>query len=263
MKFSLGISLIVFASLLGGCNPSIPSGSGGNSTTTTSQTTTTNGGAGGTTMTNGGTGGGGFEDVVLGPSDNCTGVVSFGPISSTLDAPLVNVPLVDESGSPIYEDGALACKLVIPPAIPFTFTSWELSWGGDFPPDAVSFLGPKNPVFPFVLEDGNHLTITSLGNNPDPTVTISLTETISDKETGLYVCARLGFDGENRSNVKACHRKDGSSNPNILYSNTTNGLVSPLPDVDLEQLQDSPTPALAMALGNGPYEWAMVVHGHH
>ena len=206
-----------------------------------------------------------YVDTALG-AVVCKGAQPFAPTDAANDQVKVpNIPLVDESGQPLEEDGALACERFIPPSLPYAFTGWEPGFstsGGTcgVVPDAGSFVAPILAAFPRTL---SVFTVGPIDPaNPSP---IPLDVTIDSPADALYLCIRMRIDGVQRGCVRACKIQNGDEmpDPNALWSNTVNGVVSgELPYVDLEPLSESPTQSLADAFGLGSYTMGHVVHGH-
>jgi len=259
--------------LLGLCGcAKTDAGSGDGGTTATAGAGGSTGGTGGA-LVSGGTGGStesttsssSSTTVAIGPGADCTGDYPIVPIYGDADQILVNFPLVDEGGATLFEDGALACKRVVPPYLPFTVDDWQLTLGVGFgcslPPDAVSFVAPKAPTFPITIGPESSFAEQSLdGDNP---ATIPSGVVITDESLAFYACARLSIqDADNRSCISGCRHKGGAIGPDALYSNTTNGLVIPLPVVDLELVSVSPTLDVATKVNNTTLDWNITIHGH-
>lgn len=265
MMKMIAIVMAVFAIL--GCGNADTSGTGGTSSTTDTGGTST-GGTGGsvtTSSSSGGTGGATTSStgVEIGPGD-CFGDTPISAIDGAKDEALAGFPLVDEGGATLFEDGALACRRVVPPFYPFTVDEWTLAWGVGFicsvPPNAVSFIVPEGAAFPLSLAAEALLTITPIPADQNP-MTVPGGFVLTEGNV-FYACAQLSITPEDRSCISGCKRSDGTPSPDAFYSNTTNGLVVLLPYVDVELVSESPTKEIASKLGNTPYDWNIFVYGH-
>jgi hypothetical protein len=230
-------------------------GMGGSTTVSTSTTTTTS-----SDTTSSSTG------IEIGPGADCDGDVPISPIDGAADEVLAGFPLVDEGGATLFEDGALACKRVVPPYTPFTVDDWTLTLGVGFnctlPPAAVSFVAPKDAVFPITLGPDASLVEQTLSGETNPAM-ITSGLTITDETFAFYACARLTIaDAGDRSCISGCRHKGDVIAQNALYSNTTGGHVTPLPILDLELVSVSPTGDAAVKLHNVTLDWNITVHGH-
>lgn len=253
---------LALSSLVLGCGDP-DTDSGGQGGTTLTLTAGSGGGAGGTTETTTST----SNEVEIGPGADCTGDYGISPIDGASDEVFAGFPLVDEGGATLFEDGALACRRAIPPYVPFVVDDWTMLVGLEsgvctLTPSAVSFIAPADADFPLTLDADAQLTETPLPDGAfEATMTPNLT--ITDPTLAFYACAKLALEDANtRSCISGCRHKGSVVAQNALYSNTTGGLVSALPNIDLELVSVSPTSDAATKLGNTNLDWNITVHGH-
>lgn len=238
------------------------------------------GGEGGSSSGGGGGGGTGGSDTTsssssttatLGPVAGCTGSTPFAPFDEALDQEMFpDIMLVDESGAPLDENGALACRRFVPPVVPFTFDDWAFTFTvGPYPcgiaPDtAVSFVAPIDAAWPIVAGASNQYVESTVDPNGPKNVTITTSATVSSSMDAFYACVRLPIDDSgDRACVDACSLPDGKENDeDSLFSDTVNGKCDPLPTIRLAPLYDSPTKPIADYFGSGTYQWGYTAHGH-
>lgn len=258
--------LVLFMMCLAACSSSAsPSGGGaggdtGGSTVTTTTSDGGTAGAGGTTEA---------PVVEFGPPADCTGHPTIMPIHAAKDQALTDIPLVDDTGAPIEEDGALACRRFVPPSVPFVFSEVDAYWGNLLPcsitPNVVTFVAPKDAAWPIVADymtDGNDLQDHALPIGSVSGATVQIGSKVESATDAFYACAKLAIDGDSRACVSGCKLPAGKTDPDSFWSKTTNGAVDPLPTIDLQVMAHSPTDAIAQALDTPRYGIKIVARGH-
>jgi hypothetical protein len=207
-------------------------------------------------------------ESIFAPPDVCSIPEPIAPFDAANDQALFpDLPLVDEDGAPLEEDGALACKRIIPPSTPYAFTRWDVDFADisfcSLKPDVVVFVAPTDATWPITVGAANQYALTVLGPNDTAPLPLDINITVTDASDAFYACERLpiGQNGQ-RACAGGCKHNDGSKATNQLYSATHQGKVDPLPVVDLEVLGGSPTQAIAEHFKSWTYEFNVIVYGH-
>lgn len=207
-------------------------------------------------------------ESVFAPPALCSLNEPIAPFDAKNDQKLLpDLPLVDDDGAPLEEDGALGCKRIIPPSVPYAFTRWDVDFSDisfcSLKPDVVVFVAPINATWPMTVGAENQYALIVLKPEDTAPLPLDINIKVTSASDAFYACERLpiGANGQ-RACAGGCKHNDGSAAMDQFYSATHQGKVDPLPVVDLEELGGSPTQAIADHFGSEQFEFNVIAYGH-